>query len=241
MTTKKTRSPIYPIVGLNTAIDKLKDFYAIEGQNIVKREDALKAMGYSGISGQSMQMLATLTQYDLLEKAGTGEIKIADTGLAIIVGTNEEKEQSILIAAQNPPIFKEILNQFSSNKPSERSLMSFLIQRKPKGYIHRSAEKITKSFFETIELANLYKTEYNKQESEYNNNDDNEKKEKINKDIPPMNPDKAEQVTFPLQEGQAVLSLPKNLCEGSIEVLKKWFDFIIDIKKPIDKTDEETQ
>lgn len=231
------RSPLYPIVGLDIAIQKLEKFYNVEGQNTVSREAAIEALGYKGASGASLQMLATLIQYELLEKAGTGEIKISDIGLALIVGTETEKQESILKAAKKPLIFEEILNQFSSNKPSERSLLSFLIQRKPKGYVHSSAKKIINSFFDTMELANLYETEYNKPEPENNNNNNNddEKNDKKNKDTPPMNPDKVEQVTFPLQEGQAILNLPKNLCEGSVEVLKKWFDFIISIKKPIEK------
>ena len=241
MTAKRRsqRSPAYPIVGLETAIEKLESYYRNEGQNIVSRDAAIESMGYASASGQSLQMMSTLIQYGLLEKTGTGQVKISDVGLAIMVGMEGERQDAILRSAVSPPIFSELKEAFAQNKPSTKAIASYLIQRKPKGYNHASANKICKAFHETIEFANLYGKEYNEPPEETDNKVRGEGQTHMDASVV-ADVNVLTEATLPLQEGMVKLSIPKKgLSKTSIGLMKQWVDLILRINSPTQDEEDE--
>ena len=242
MTTKKRsqRSPAYPIVGLNTAIDKLEAYYGEEGQNIVSRDAAIESMGYTSASGQSLQMMSTLIQYDLLEKTGAGQVKISDIGLAIMAGLDDDKQEAILQAAVSPPIFAELKDSFPLNKPSVRAITSHLIQRKPKGYNQKSANKISKAFHDTIEFANLYGKDYNGTSEETENVVPLKGEAKVRTSATGnLTASSGKQAILPLPEGEVMINFPQyELSEASVGILKDWIDLILRIKEPSKEPEE---
>jgi hypothetical protein len=162
MSKKKTirkRSPTYPIIGLQEAINKVSDLYNKEKRNSVPREIAVQAMGYNSLSGRSLQILSSLFQYDLLERS-KGTVKITDDAFTILNAPEGsiDKNQALKRAALAPDVFQDIINQYPRNLPSDENIKWFLQQ---KDFSAQAANATIQSFRETISFANVYEKGYN--------------------------------------------------------------------------------
>lgn len=126
----RMRSPSYPSVSLMEAIDFTKKIFDKSRTNAVDREAAAKDMGYSGITGRSLKVLAALIQYDLIEKAGKGGVRVTQTFKDISHGlTDEVKKNALLKAGTSPTLYQDLLERFPDGPPSENALRSYLIQQ----------------------------------------------------------------------------------------------------------------
>ncbi len=157
---KKRRSPRYPIIGLKDAIERLRALYEREGKAKVMREVAVKAWGYTAISGPASQLISTLSQYGLIDKIGGKSIKIAELGLDILLPTSPQvREEAMKRCALRPSIFTELLAQYPDGLPSDDALRAVLIRRKPP-YYEDSARKIITALRETLDFSNLGQNGY---------------------------------------------------------------------------------
>lgn len=68
--TTKQRSAAYPVINLESAINRLILLNQSLGKGPYSRTDAAKGMGYSGLSGASSRTVAALVQYGLLDRSG---------------------------------------------------------------------------------------------------------------------------------------------------------------------------
>jgi hypothetical protein len=152
---EKVRSPKYPIMGLASAIEKLRNLYDREKTASVNTDVAVKAWGYSGLSGPALQTISTLTQFGLIERAGKQKIKISELGLDILLPkTPDDKLRAIHTASSRPAIFRELMSEYLKDLPSEETLKAYLMRRSAP-YIEESAKKIIKAFKETQDQLNL--------------------------------------------------------------------------------------
>ena len=79
-----TRSPAYPGVSVNQAIDLVAKVYAENRTNPVDRDAAARDMGFAGMTGSSSKALADLAHYGLIEKAGKGAIRVTQRAVDIL-------------------------------------------------------------------------------------------------------------------------------------------------------------
>lgn len=158
---KKTRerSPVYPVIGLEEAISKVKELYNNEGKNPVARDVAVKSMGYKSISGRALQILSSLWQYKLIDRS-KGMVKISDDAFAIIEApaNTPDKNEAIARVALAPTVFQEIKAQYPDSLPSDENIGWFL---KKKEFGSLAAKIIIQCFKETISFANIYGKDYN--------------------------------------------------------------------------------
>ncbi|MGD0598099.1 MAG: hypothetical protein ABSA64_11345 [Sedimentisphaerales bacterium] len=148
---KRERSPVYPVIGLGEAVGKVRALYGREGRNYAPRATAAKAMGYASLSGRSLQILASIYQYGLIERK-KGEIKISDEGFTV-VNAPENSEEWLNVLAEcslKPAIFGSIYDTYPDSLPSDETLIWYL---KKKGFLDDAAKTITQCYKETIELA----------------------------------------------------------------------------------------
>jgi len=151
---EKLRSPKYPIMSLSIAIEKLKNLYDREKTASVNTDVAVKAWDYSGLSGPALQTISTLTQFGLIERAGTQRIKISQLGLDILLPkTPDDKLRAIQTASSEPVIFRELMNEYPKDLPSDDTLIATLVRRSAP-YTENSAKKVIKAFKETREMLN---------------------------------------------------------------------------------------
>jgi hypothetical protein len=127
---KRLRSPNYPSLSLGEAIEMTRKLHAKNRTNPIDREAAAKDLGYSGLTGRSGKVLATLGQYGLVEKAGKGGLRVSRAATTLMYGDDDPRmKRSVLIeAAFMPALFAELHERFSDGVPSENSLKNYLIR-----------------------------------------------------------------------------------------------------------------
>lgn len=125
----RQRSPSYPSLPLEQAIEMVGKIHKANRTNVISRETAAKDMGYSGLTGRSMTVLGSLAQYGLLEKAGKGDVKVTRRAVEILHPVEEShRAEAIVDAAMTPGLFRTFRERFPDGVPSENALRSFMVQ-----------------------------------------------------------------------------------------------------------------
>ena len=126
----RMRSPSYPSVPLRQGIDLVAKVHRTCRTNVITRENAVREMGYSGLTGRSMKVLAALLQFGLLEKTGRGDVKVTQRAVDILHGIDPaDRNEAIREAAYSPQLFRDIHERFPEGIPSEGVIRSYLIQQ----------------------------------------------------------------------------------------------------------------
>ncbi|MBB5687848.1 hypothetical protein [Sphingobium boeckii] len=125
----RARSPQYPSLSLPQAIDLVAKLHKSNRTSVITRETAAKDMGYSGLTGRSLTVLAALAQFGLIEKAGKGDIKVTRRAVDILHSVDEnDRTEAIQEAAFAPGLFQQLRDRFPEGVPSQNALRSYLIQ-----------------------------------------------------------------------------------------------------------------
>lgn len=146
----KLRSPRYPSIGLEEAIERAKKIFERERKNPATREIIAKALGYAGISGKSAGLIGSLRQFGLLSGHDKG-LRISDSAVDLIHApqSSEEYRSALVKAAYTPKLFQEIREHFQFGQPSDESLKYFLVR---KGFSEEAREQAAKAFRATAAL-----------------------------------------------------------------------------------------
>ena len=146
----RSRSPQYPRIGLSEAIDKARMVWERDYQNALPREVIAEHMGYKGLNGKSLGLIAAVSRYGLFEGRGD-QTKVTDLAVKILAHEtgDEARTNAVLAAARSPSLFHEISERFHGNSPSDQALRSYLLTR---GFTIRGAEGVIHSFRETEEF-----------------------------------------------------------------------------------------
>lgn len=143
----RSRSPNYPAIPLEQAIDLVRQIHSKSRTNVIDRESAAKDMGYSGLTGRSIAMLGALAQYGLVARAGKGDLRVTPVAVDILHGLTEaDKKTALRQAGTAPKLFKSIYDRFTDGVPSENVIRSFLIQQ---GYADNAISPAIKAFQHT--------------------------------------------------------------------------------------------
>lgn len=143
----RMRSPNFPATSLDEAVKAAKEIYDKNRQVEILREDAAKDIGYTGLTGRSLQVLGALNQYDLLENTSKGQCRITQTTVDILHGYPDEvKASAMRKAGHAPPLFKAIYDRFDGHIPGDNAVRSFLVQS---GFTNDGADKALKNFLAT--------------------------------------------------------------------------------------------
>lgn len=141
------RSPNFPVSALDDAIEGVRKIYDKNRKAVILRDDAAKDMGYSGLTGRSLQVLGSLNQFDLIENVSKGQVRVTQTAEDILHGFPDEVKRSALLrAGRAPTLFQSIYERFEGEIPGENAVRSFLIQN---GFTNEGADKALKNFFAT--------------------------------------------------------------------------------------------
>nr|WP_137676194.1 hypothetical protein [Parerythrobacter lutipelagi] len=144
----RLRSPNFPATNLQDAVKVVQSIYDKNRKAVIMREDAAKDVGYSGLTGRSLQVLGALVQYDLLENTSKGECRVTQIAENILHGIPEEtKKEALRKAGHAPTLFQAIFDRFEGEIPGENAVRSFLIQN---GFTNDGADKALKNFLSTI-------------------------------------------------------------------------------------------
>lgn len=151
---KRIRSVAYPSLGLQEAIQNTEDLRKKLGMGPYSRDAAVKALGYSGISGASGTKIAALVHFGLLSRDADTyrQSPLADR---ILVPPDEaERDKAIIEAVKTPKLYNQLISDFTN-----KSLPTLL----PNVLFHtykineKVAQEVATNFTQSIEFAGILK------------------------------------------------------------------------------------
>jgi hypothetical protein len=147
----KMRSPNYPAVGLSESLERVRRLWTKEKRTRVDYAVAAEAIGYSGVSGPSRTMLASMKKYGLVD-SDDKTVRVSDLALRILHPASDYEGLSALQeAALNPDLFRQAFE--SLKEGSDGALKSHLINRL--GFSEVGSKQFIKAYRDTIVTAKL--------------------------------------------------------------------------------------
>jgi hypothetical protein len=147
----KMRSPNYPAVGLSESLERVRRLWTNEKRTPVDYEVAAMAIGYSGVSGPSRSMLASMKKYGLVD-SDDKTVRVSDLALQILHPANhEERIAALQLAALSPDLFRQLFETLKD--ASDGALKSHLITRL--GFSEVGANQVIKAYRDTVVVAKL--------------------------------------------------------------------------------------
>jgi hypothetical protein len=164
MAVKLIRSPRYPVIGLPEAIERVRGVYRADNRNKIPKSLVAEHMGYQGLNGKSLGIIAAVSKYGLLE-GGVDAMWVTPLAVNILEREPDDPERIAAIreAAQKVDLYNEIDEQFPS-KASDSAIRSFLIAKRQ--FLPDSAERLIRSYRETRDLVDALSGAYDSSVSE---------------------------------------------------------------------------
>ena len=146
----RSRSPNYPQIGLKEAIQRVSGVYKRDYQASLTRDLAADRLGYSGLNGKSLAVLAALGKFGLLEGRGE-ETRVTDLAVRILAfpAGSPERRAAVAEAAGRPELFVELDQRFGRGQASDAAIRAWLTTR---GFIPPAAEAAVRAYRETKQL-----------------------------------------------------------------------------------------
>jgi hypothetical protein len=225
--------------------------YGKDHLNKVPKAVIAEHMGYKGLSGASLPILAALNQYGLLE-GRSDETRVSQRALNIIVhepGSSSDRLTAMREAAFLPEVFSELVDRFRGGNPSDAAIRAHLLAAR---FIPAAADTVVRSYRETIGLLDSEEDAYKRAnpiqaemvEMDARMDEANERGELLFPAKAPASRTKSALVApsdsvnealrvgirrevFALTEGDVVLSFPSNLSHDSYADLEAYLQIFL--------------
>jgi hypothetical protein len=131
-TPTRFRSPPYPSMPLQRALERVEQLYRQERDHAVPLTSAARAWGMSPTSSGPIAIAGALRQYGLLEYDGQNEakkIRLTHDALRITldrVPTSPSRIEALRRAFLNPKIFSELWDRWPGDLPSDQTMFNYL-------------------------------------------------------------------------------------------------------------------
>jgi hypothetical protein len=149
---KRERSPSFPYVGLDKAVERTRMLFAKAKRHEVRLTDAAADWGLGSKSSATLQTAAALLAFGLIEDSGSGEnrkIKVSDLGWRILEDQRPGvKEHFLAQAALKPKLISEYAETWREGRPDDAHCISDL--KFDKGFNDDAATRFLRVFDETI-------------------------------------------------------------------------------------------
>lgn len=169
---RRTRSPAYPFVNLQTAIARAKEFYDKEQRNAANVTVAARHWGFKEESSYGAQTIAALASFGLLQDDGAGDkrtVRLTSNALKILLDTrpdSEERANLIKQAALAPRIHRQLWDRWRNNLPSDAQLRHTLLLEWPTPFNENAIDGFIAEYRDTISFAKLTESDKLVQEVE---------------------------------------------------------------------------
>lgn len=226
---EKRRSNAYPSITLEDAYKLTELIQKNSGYTFIKLEDIARIANKS--VGNISTKVGSAVQYDLLElKSGTGYRPSELFKKIFKPLSQEEKNQSFIIAFKSPKLYDDLINRFENQPLPSEYILPNILERDYNVY-DDAAKKAASIFIQNVEQLGLLNSENelsfggNNQES--NEVVDEEEEVSVKKEMPitRVEPLQSEQGLLKIEMGltdakKAVLYYPFNLTQFDIELMK---------------------
>lgn len=144
------RSPSYPSMSLQAAVEATEKIEAKYRSAAVDREVAAKLIGFNSLHGNAARALAALASYGLVERAGKGMTRVTPRARNILHPTDDGmRAEALRAAADEPKLFQSIRDRFPGLEvPPEDGVRAHLNRE---GFNSSAIEPATRAFMETAQ------------------------------------------------------------------------------------------
>lgn len=151
VTINRSRSPNYPSISLNDAIDLIRKVYQAEKRAKFPRETLAAHIGYSSLNGRALSKIGAIRAYGLID-GKEDALSVSRTALAILEAPKDSGDYADALheAFNSPALFQRILEEYDQT-PSEQTLRWWLTQQ---GYAGDAADKALASFLASQSFVN---------------------------------------------------------------------------------------
>jgi hypothetical protein len=240
---RRHRSPNYPFIGLEKAIERAKQIYDVERRHEVPIKVASeKRWEYKPGSSQGDQTIAALRAFGLVDVGGSGEkrmIRISDRAYRILAGAQDAADR-IKDAALAPSIHGELWQKYGTNGlPSDDTIRNYLLFERESGRFNEDVvDNFIARFKETISFAKLDSSDKidevegrgndgkSPNEGEEGHDVDNLAVQDQRKSNTPPPPTGSKQAVFPGETGDVVVRWPAVLTAAEYSDIEGWLDML---------------
>jgi hypothetical protein len=154
------RSPNYPFINLEKAIDRARQIYdADRRHDVAVRVASEKRWEYKPGSSQGDQTVAALRAYGLVEVSGAGDkrmVRISDRAYRILANAQDATDR-IKDAALSPAIHAELWDKYGTEGlPSDDTIRNYLLFERENGRFNEDVvDSFIARFKDTISFAKL--------------------------------------------------------------------------------------
>ena len=155
---KRVRSPNYPAIDLQEALNRAKEFHDQEDRHPANIEVASRHWGYKSYKSGGSLVIAALISFGLMESEGTRSnrrVKLSPLGLSIVLDPrpiSEDRTQSLQTAALTPKIHQELWDLWGKSLPSQVNMQYHLRTR---GFNKATVDKFIERYKDTLAFAGL--------------------------------------------------------------------------------------
>jgi len=151
----RQRSPNYPTVGLQDALERVRRLFNEDGRASVPTEIAAKHIGYAAAHGQAYSVLSALKKFGLLEE-NKGRVALSQRAIELLnlPTTDSRRIQALKDAALSPPIYRELVETHAqTGLPGDEALEAELVTYK--NFNPKAVAGFVRDFRATLEFAGL--------------------------------------------------------------------------------------
>lgn len=145
------RSPRYPYVGLEEAIEMASKIFDKEGRAPVTKNVVAQHIGYKGLNGSSLKAISALRKYGLVDDVDDA-LKISQDAIVILANkanpNSQDRIEALKRAAFRVELFADLHDKLGPN-PSESNLSSHLMVA---GFSKEGSVKAARSYLATMGL-----------------------------------------------------------------------------------------
>lgn len=158
---KRTRSPAYPFINLESAIAKAKQFYDKEQRNPANVNIAATHWNYAEGSSYGLQTVASLIYFGLMQDDGTGDrrtVRLTQAALRILLDArpnSPDRVELIKQAALAPKIHHQLWEKWGLDLPSDASLRHALLFEWETPFNENAVDSFIAEYRSTIAFAGL--------------------------------------------------------------------------------------
>lgn len=153
----KGRSPAYPSIDLERAIQRVEQLFKKERQYPIPTSVVPEIWGYSALNGPAAQQLSALLKFGLVESQGSRDervIRVSDLAVKILNHPSyEARQEAIREAALAPVIHKEMWEEYGADLPSDSNLLWRLTRER--GFTETGAKEFVREWRATMAFAQL--------------------------------------------------------------------------------------
>lgn len=154
----RTRSPDYPYIDLQKAIERARLLYNYEKKHPVSTKVIAEHWKIKPTSSGLLLTISALKKYGLLVEAGVGHSRISDLAFRILADErpeSPERDEAIVDAALLPDIHAQLWQKYQADLPPDPALRTHLIM--DRGFNAAIVDSFIKDYRATISFAKLGK------------------------------------------------------------------------------------